>query len=153
MTQLIIFQICILTTLILISPTASHAEGELEIKPGKYKLTKTTKTNFDTAPVTRTAEECITDPDLDPQSILPNRETCKIENLKATENRTSFSFACTELGKNSTLKGQADYSINGDTITSNIRIEGVSQGKEIIVESKGTGEWIGECLPELFPEQ
>lgn len=153
MTQYYICLIVISLILSQMSPNVLWAEGELKIKTGKYKLTKTTKTNFDTEAATRSAEECITDPDLDPQSILPNRETCKIENLIATENRTSFHFICTEPGKSSSLKGQAEYSVNGDTISSNIRLEGVSQGKELVVESKGSGEWIGECPAEPILEE
>ena len=132
----------------MVCSTGAHAEGELAIKPGQYKLTKTTKTSFDSVPTTRTAEECITDPDLDPESILPNKENCKIENLKTAKNKTSFDFICTEPGKTSILKGQAEYGISNNTISSNIRLEGVSNGEEFLVESSGTGERIGDCFPE-----
>ena len=142
-----------LITLILISFYFSmadplYAEGELSIKPGKYKLSKTTKTNFDDAPVTRSTEECITDPDLDPESILPSKENCKIQNMKAAQNQTSFDFICSEPGNKSSLKGHAEYSTNGDKISSQIRLEGTYKGEELVVESSGTGERIGDCLPE-----
>lgn len=148
MAQYQILVINISIALLLVCSTFVFAEGELAIKPGVYKLTKTTKTNFDLVPATRTAEECITDPDLDPESILPNKENCKIENLKTATNKTSFDFICTEPDKTSILKGHAEYSINDDTISSNIRLEGVSNGEEFIVESSGTGERIGDCFPE-----
>ncbi len=129
-------------------PVSLYAEGELSIKPGKYRLSKTTKTNFDTVPVTTTAEECITDPDLDPVSILPNRENCKIQNMKAEQNKTSFDFICKEPGSTSALKGHAEYSTEGDIITSNISLEGIYKGEELIVKSRGRGERIGDCTPE-----
>ncbi len=134
--------ICLLTSSVL------YANGVLSIKPGKYKLTQTTKTNFDTVAATRTTEECITDPDLDPQSILPNKENCKINNLKTEENKTSFDFVCSEQGKTSKLKGKAEYSTKDNTISSNIRLEGFYDGRELTVESSGKGERIGDCLPE-----
>lgn len=125
-----------------------YAEGELSIKPGKYKLSKTTKTNFDDVPVSRTTEECITNPDLDPESILPSKENCTIQNMKTDQNQTSFDFICNESGKSSTLKGHAEYSTQGNMISSQIKLEGTYQGKELIVESSGTGERIGDCFPE-----
>ena len=117
-------------------------------KPGKYRLTKTTKTSFDSVPASTTTEQCITDPDLDPESILPSKDNCKIENMIAGENKTSFDFMCNEPGKTSALKGHAEYSTSGNIITSNIRLEGFYKGKELIVESSGTGERIGDCIPE-----
>ncbi|MFA9408382.1 MAG: DUF3617 domain-containing protein [Candidatus Dadabacteria bacterium] len=148
MTKYAISVINIAIVLFALSSGVLHAEGELVIKPGKYKLTKTTKTNFDSVAATRTTEECITNPDLDPESILPNKENCKINNLKTANNKTSFDFICTEQGKNSTLKGQAEYSTNESSISSNIRLEGLFDGKELIVESSGKGERIGDCLLE-----
>jgi len=148
MTKKKILIINIAIVICLLPSSVLHAEGELAIKPGKYKLTKTTKTNFDTVAATRTSEECITDPDLDPESILPNKENCKINNLKTAENKTSFDFICSEQGKTSTLKGQAEYSIKDNSISSNIRLEGFYGGKELIVESSGAGQRIGDCLPE-----
>lgn len=144
--KILIFNIAIV--ICLLPSSVLYADGELVIKPGKYKLTKTTKTNFDTVAATRTSEECITDPDLDPESILPNKENCKINNLKTAENKTSFEFICSEQGKTSTLKGQAEYSAKDNFISSNIRLEGFYNGKELIVESSGAGERIGDCLPE-----
>ncbi len=143
----------ILVTLILVAfylfmTESLYAEGELSVKLGKYKLSKTTKTNFDSAPVTRITEECITNPDLDPESILPSKENCKIQNMKTAQNETSFDFVCSETGKKSTLKGYAEYSTKGNMISSQIKLEGTYQGKELIVESSGTGEWIGDCLQE-----
>lgn len=136
------------TAILLLVPVSLFAEGELSIKPGKYRLSKTTKTNFDSVPVSTTAEECITDPDLDPQSILPSMDNCKIQNMKTSQNSTSFDFTCTEPGESSALKGHAEYSTSGNTISSQIRLEGSYKGKELIVESIGKGERIGDCLPE-----
>jgi len=148
MTKYTISVINIAIVLFALSSGVLHAKGELVIKPGKYKLTKTTKTNFDSVAATRTTEGCITNPDLDPESILPNKENCKINNLKTANNKTSFDFICTEQGKNSTLKGQAEYRTNENSISSNVRLEGLFDGKELIVESSGKGERIGDCLPE-----
>lgn len=145
--NLFIINICMMLCLFMIN--LAYAEGELSIRPGKYKLIKTTKTNFDSAPVTRTTEECITNPNLDPQSILPDKENCRIENLKTAENSTSFDFICTEQGNSSSLKGKAKYSVDADIITSNFRLEGLYQGEELIVESTGKGQRLGDCLPEL----
>ena len=131
-----------------LTPASLYAEGELSIKPGKYRLSKTTKTNFDEVPASTSAEECITDPDLDPESILPNRENCKIQNMVAEQNKTSFDFICSEPGNTSALKGHAEYSTEGDIITSNISLEGLYKGEKLIVESSGRGERIGDCNPE-----
>lgn len=144
---MIIFPIiAMFLSLLLAIPT--YAEGELSVEPGKYKLSKTTKTNLDSVPVTRSTEECITDPDLDPESILPSKENCKIQNMKTEETRTSFDFICTEHGESSALKGHAEYSAEGNIISSKIKIEGTYNGKELIVESFGSGERIGDCFPE-----
>lgn len=137
------------TAILLLIPVSLCAEGELSITPGKYRLSKTTKTSFDTVPVSRSTEECITDPDLDPQSILPSMENCKIQNMKTAKNSTSFDFTCTEPGESSALKGHAEYSTSGNVISSKIRLEGSYKGKELIVESLGKGERIGDCFPEL----
>ncbi len=134
--------------ILILIPASVHAEGELSIKPGKYRLSKTTKTNFDEVPASTTTEECITDPDLDPESILPNRANCKIQNMKAEQNKTSFDFTCKEPGNTSALKGYAEYTTDGGTITSNIRLEGSYKGEELIVESSGRGERIGDCEPQ-----
>lgn len=148
MTKYLIFVINVCIGLSLFTPNFVYGDGELSIKPGKYKLTKTTKTNFDSVPVTRTTEQCITNPNLNPQSILPNKDNCSIENLITSEKSTSFDFICTEQGKSSSLKGKAKYSVNQDSITSDIKIEGFYQGKELVVESSAKGERVGECLPE-----
>lgn len=148
MTQYQILVINISIALFMVCSVVAQAEGELAIKPGQYKLTKTTKTNFDSVPATRTTEQCITNPDLDPESILPNKENCKINNLKTANNKTSFEFVCTEPGKTSTLKGQAEYSTNEDSISSSIRLEGFHDGKKLLIESSGAGERIGDCDPE-----
>ena len=144
--KLIVLLFVITVYLTLTQPTL--AEGELSIEPGKYKLSKTTKTSFDSVPVTRTAEECITDPDLDPESILPSKDNCKIQNMKTANNQTSFDFICTEPGNKSGLKGYAEYSAVDNTISSKIKLEGTYKGKELVVESSGTGERIGDCVPE-----
>lgn len=123
------------------------AEGELSIKPGKYEITKTTKTSFDTVPAERTTEECITNPDLDPESILPDKENCEIRNLKTEVNKTSFEFTCTEPGKTSKLKGYAEYSVHGDMVSSEVKLEGTYKGQQLIVESSGSGKRIGDCSP------
>ncbi len=136
------------TAIWLMAPVSLYAQGELSIKPGKYRLSKTTKTSFDTVPVSRTTEECITNPDLDPQSILPSKENCEIKNLKTAPNSTSFDFTCDEPGKASSLTGHAEYSTSGNTISSRIRLEGSYKGQELIVESIGKGERIGDCVPE-----
>ncbi len=125
-----------------------YAEGELSIKPGYYKLIKTTKTNFDIVAATSTTEECITDPDLDPESVLPNKENCRIRNLKSTKNNASFDFTCDKTGDKSALKGHANYSTGGNTISYQFKIEGLFRGKALIVESSGTGERIGDCVSE-----
>ncbi|MEM7009211.1 MAG: DUF3617 family protein [Thermodesulfobacteriota bacterium] len=140
--------VLIILGIFILIPITLHAQGELSIKPGKYRLSKTTKTSFDTVPASRTTEECITDPDLDPQSILPNKENCTISNMKTSDNQTSFDFTCENVGKSSTLKGYAEYSTDGDKISSSIRLKGLYQGKELIVESSGSGERIGDCTPE-----
>jgi hypothetical protein len=123
------------------------AEGELSIKPGKYEITKTTKTSFDSVPAERTTEECITNPDLDPESILPDKQNCEIRNMKTAANKTSFEFTCTEPGKTSKLKGYAEYGVNGDLVSSEVRLEGTYKGQQLIVESSGSGKRIGDCSP------
>jgi len=125
-----------------------YAKGELAIKPGKYKITKITKTNFDTVAATSTTEECITDPDLDPESILPSKENCNIQNMKSTKNNASFDFSCDKTGEKSALKGHADYSVGGNTISYQFILEGSFKGRELVVESSGTGERIGDCVSE-----
>ena len=125
-----------------------YAEGKLTIKPGKYKITKTTKTNFDTEAATKTEEECITEPDLDPESILPSKKDCKIQNMKSSENKASFDFMCNEPGEKSALKGRAEYSTEGTTVTYQFKLEGSFKGRELIVDSEGTGVRIGDCVPE-----
>lgn len=122
------------------------ADGELTIKPGQYKITKTTKTNFDSVPATRSSEQCITDPDLDPESILPNKDNCKIENLKSADNQTTFEFVCIEPSNSSKLKGYAEYGTNGNSISSKVKVEGTYKGQSLIVESIGTGERLGDCI-------
>jgi len=141
------FSIYAVFALWLLSPPLLHAEGELTIKPGQYRITKTTKTNFDTVPATRTSEECITDPDLDPESILPSKDNCKITNLKSTADKTTFDFTCTEPGNSSTLKGYAEYGTTGNSISSQVKLEGSYKGQKLIVESSGLGERIGDCAP------
>lgn len=148
MFQYKILSLYIVVLFFLVSPTALYAEGELSIEPGKYKITKTTKTNFDSDAVTRTSEECITNPDLNPQSILPDKDNCVIKNMKTSQNKTSFEFICDEPGTTSKLKGQAEYGTAGNSISSKIKLEGTFKGKELIVESSGSGERIGECIPE-----
>ncbi len=125
-----------------------YAEGELSIKPGDYKLTKTTKTNFDIIAETRTTEECITDPDLDPESVLPSKENCRIRNMKSTKNTASFDFTCDKTAGKSALKGHANYSAGGNSISYQFKIEGLFRGRALIVESSGIGERIGDCVSE-----
>lgn len=124
-----------------------YADGELSIEPGKYKITKTTKTSFDTTAATRTSEECITNPDLDPESILPNKKNCTISNLKSENHKTTFEFICKESGKTSELKGYAEYSAKSGSISSQIKLEGSHQGEKLIVESTALGERVGGCDP------
>ena len=119
---------------LLLFSSSTYADGELSIKPGKYRITKTTKTNFDTVPATRTVEECITDPTLDPQSILPDKDKCRIKNLKSATNKASFDFSCEKSGEKSALKGHAEYSTQGNTILYEFRLEGSYKGRDLIVE-------------------
>ena len=141
------FYILLLTALFCgISLADSHSEGELSIQTGKYRITKTTKTNFDTVAATRTTEECITDPDIDPESILPNKENCKINNLKTSGNKTTFEFICKESGKSSELKGYTEYSTTNNMISSTVKLDGTFKGKKLLVESSATGERLGDCL-------
>lgn len=145
--KLVIFSISIVCYLF--TSSILCAEGMVAIKPGKYKLTKTTKTNFDTVAATSITEECITDPDIDPESILPSKENCKIKNMKSTENKASFDFICDKPGEKSALKGHADYSTAGNTISYQFILEGSFKGRELVVESSGTGERVGDCVTEL----
>lgn len=147
MFKIIRFSHYVLFVLWILPSGLSLADGELSIKPGKYRITKTTQTSFDTVPAERTTEECITNPDLDPQSILPDKKNCEIRNLKTEDSKTSFDFTCTEPGKTSKLKGYAEYSVKGDLVSSQVKLEGTYKGQQLIVESSGSGQRIGDCFP------
>jgi len=68
--------------------------------------------------------------------------------MKSTKNNASFDFSCDKTGEKSALKGHADYSVGGNTISFQFKLEGSFKGWELAVESSGTGERIGECVPE-----
>ncbi len=130
-----------------------YAQGMVRIEPGKYRFIKTTKTNFDLVAATSTTEECITDHFIDPKSVLLSKENCKIQNMKSKNNSVSFDFSCDKTGEKSPLKGHADYSAEGNGISYQFTLKGSFRGKKLIVESSGTGERIGDCVPEHKPNE
>jgi hypothetical protein len=123
----------------------SHAEGELSIQPGLYKVTSTTKSNLDKEPRERTLERCIAVSTIEPETLLPDKENCSISNLKSEKNNASFDMTCNQPDGTKAFTGHAEYSTTETTFTYKFDLKGPYQGKELVLNSEGKATRIGAC--------
>ena len=85
---------------------AVEAQDVLEINPGRYSINKSTETNYDTEPQLFSDEKCITDSAIDPRALLPDKEKCRVENVKKGDNSISFEYACSKKDEFNAINGE-----------------------------------------------
>jgi len=140
-------RLLIAACLVLVIPIGSSLaeEGNLRIKPGKYKITQTTQSNYDTKPQVVTKDSCIQDPVLNPEYIVPDKKNCKVKNLKSDGQKASFDLVCAKPGNQKALSGHADYSTTGTGLKFSMDLKGTFRGKPLLVSIYADGRRIGEC--------
>lgn len=137
--------LAVLVVMFTIGAGYSHAEGELSIQPGLYKVTSSTKSNFDTEPSERTLERCIAVSEIKPETVLPDRENCSISNLKTGKSNASFDMNCNQPDGTKAFTGHAEYSTTETTFSYKFDLKGPYQGKELVLNSEGKATRIGAC--------
>ncbi len=117
----------------------------LDVTPGKYVINKETSTNLKPEPLTRTEEKCITESKFDPETALPDRESCSVSNMKKSGNKVTFDIDCKGSAQMLPMKGKAEYSATDSTLSWNLNMKGMMQDQEVTVNSKGEGKRVGAC--------
>lgn len=137
--------IILLAVAVLPAYNALGADGALKITPGMYKITGTTKTNLEEKPHVKSSEVCIPESEIRPETMLPDKDTCSIKNIKMSENKASFDLECNGPDASSSLKGKAEYSTTPDSFKFKFDLNGVASGKDLIVSSEGSAKRTGDC--------
>jgi len=137
--------LAVLVIMFTIGAGYSHAEGELSIQPGLYKVTSSTKSNLDTEPRERTLERCIAVSTIEPETFLPDRDNCSISNLKSGKSKASFDMSCSQPDGTKAFTGHAEYSTTETTFSYKTVLKGPYQGKELILNAEGKATRIGAC--------
>lgn len=140
-----IFCVCGVMVLGLALPGAFAAEGELSITPGMYRVTSSTRSNYDTQPTERTINRCITSKSLDPDTILQGKENCEIDNVVKSGSSASFDFMCKDPQTGRKLVGHAEYSSQGTSFSFNFKIDSPYGDKHLELTSQGTASRTGDC--------
>lgn len=135
----------VLVVMLIVGAGYSHAEGELSIQPGLYKVSSKTKSNFDTQPRERTLERCISVSQIEPETVLPDKDNCKISNLKSGSNKASFDMSCNQPNGAKAFTGHAEYNTTETTFSYKFVLKGPYQGKELVLNSEGSATRIGDC--------
>ena len=120
-------------------------DGTLNITPGMYKITGTTKTNLDEKPNIKSSEVCIQQSQIRPEDMLGGKDACTINNLKQSEDKVSFDLECKGPDSDSTLKGKAEYSTTPQSFKFKYNLKGVRAGSDLSVDSEGSAERTGDC--------
>lgn len=137
--------VLLIAVIALCAYNAHGEDGVLTIKPGVYKITGKTTTNLDEKPQLKTSEVCIPVSEIRPETMLPDKDTCTIDNIKSSENKASFDLQCKGPDGTSSLKGKAEYSTAQDSFKFKFNLDGVASGKEIKVNSEGSAKRTGDC--------
>ena len=137
--------LAVLVVMFTIGAAYSRAEGELSIQPGLYSVRSSTKSNFDTEPRESTLERCIAVSEIKPETFLPDKDNCKISNLKSGKSKASFDMSCNQPDGTQAFTGHAEYSTTETTFSYKFVLKGPYQGKELVLNSEGKATRIGAC--------
>ncbi len=137
--------IILIAVMVIPAYNALGDDGVLTITPGMYKITGTTRTNLDEKPQVKTSEVCIPVAEIRPETMLPDKDTCSIANIKSSDNKASFDLECKGPDEASSLKGKAEYSTTPDSFKFKFNLDGTTAGKEIKVSSDGSAKRTGDC--------
>ncbi|MFI5324259.1 MAG: DUF3617 domain-containing protein, partial [Thermodesulfobacteriota bacterium] len=124
---------------------ASLAGSDLIITPGMYHITSSTKSNYDTKPMERSIDRCIMSSNLDPETVLPDKDDCKIENVVKSGVNARFDFSCNDRQTGRKLTGHAEYSTQGTSFNYKFKIDSPFNDKHLQLDSQGTAKRTGDC--------
>ena len=124
------------------------AAGDLTIKPGMYHITSTTKSNYDTKPMDRSIDRCITSSSLDPETVLQDKDNCHVENVVKSGASASFDFTCKDPQSGRELVGHAEYSSQGTSFNFKFKIDSPFKDKHLQLDSQGTAKRTGDCVEQ-----
>jgi hypothetical protein len=141
----IVFDVAGAAVLVLVLSCTALAAGDLSITPGMYHITSSTKSNYDTKPLERSIDRCITSSSLDPETILPNKENCQAINVVKSGSDASFDFACKDPQTGRKLTGHAEYSSQGTSFKYKFQIDSPFENKHLHLDSEGTAKRTGDC--------
>lgn len=134
----------LISCLLVFLPTLLSAEG-LPIKPGLWEITSVSENSMMGSPRTRTFQQCMTEPELDPLSQMTemDQEQCEMSST-VSGNQLNYTMECT-MPQAGTFSGQGTFISHGDTVTGAMEMQGTFDGQTIQMKVSSEGKHVGDC--------
>ena len=126
-----------------LTAASTAAADKLEIEPGLWKTTTTATMPFGQGEHTQTSEECVTDTEFDPATMMEDAEGCELTHSSVDGNRLEFGMTCDVEGGTSTMEGS--YEVDGDEGRGVMTMSMNMQGMTMEMEMSFTSERVGDC--------
>ena len=120
------------------------AEG-VSIDPGLWEMTTTMTMSMMPQPQTSVETECIEEDEINPEDFNMDEENpCDITDVSINGDTGRWSINCpTEMGM--AMKGQWEFTSNGDSITGSGSMTANIAGQEMGFNMTWTGTRVGDC--------
>ena len=114
----------------------------LPIKPGLWESTMTSNNSI-TGASTRTSQECMTEGEWDPKSMMEGAEGCELIDSALNGDTLNFSMTCDVQGAKSSVQGM--YQSKGDSGSGSMNMEMDFGGQIMTMEAEFVANRIGDC--------
>lgn len=119
------------------------AEG-VSIDPGNWEMTTTMKMTMMPQPQTTTVEECIKEPELNPEDFNMDEDSpCNISDVVINGDTASWLINCPTEG--GVMEGKWEFTSAGDSITGAGTMSMDYAGQKMGFEMSWVGKRIGDC--------
>jgi len=120
----------------------------LDLTPGKYEITTTTKMEIPNMPSgvpempPQTMTQCLTKQDPVPSSSA-DAQGCKVTDMKTEGNTLTYTMTCEQQGQ--TIKSSGKMTYKGDTFNGTTKTNMESNNGKMTITTLTNGKRIGKC--------
>lgn len=127
--------------------SAAHStDDSIDVTPGNYNITTTTRSNMSPNPKLETKDECIREKSVNVKTFMPDDDACSHSNVQKSGNNLTFDLKCQGGNMIPAMIGKAEVSATSSTISSHYKMVGSFQGQEFSVDTRSEGKRTGDCM-------
>jgi hypothetical protein len=131
----------VLTTAFLLAAPAFA--GGMQVEPGTWEYTTTSKNSMMPGPRTMTMTRCITTPEVDPEAFMEEAQDCELTDIESDASSMHWKMVCTHPG--GVMRGETHYTSTGATIRGTMTMTMTAEGQTMTMETQTEGRRLGAC--------